>query len=208
MYDLRKFMVSLVLVCVLLSGVTTAFAAVAGSLVSNNPNDWRLWVTRNQDSFTVRTNFLGDINNFADPRSVWTEAHFIVPYSDPSLDITSGTRLERTEYTSAGEVVYTYSIRALLKDDGTLWTSAQYPNGYTPRLNEIFFEGVSFLMQNGTVVTEEFVPSPFVLNRIPFSDTDGNDSNSSGGCSAGAFVPFAGVLLLPLAALYRRRQSR
>ena len=208
MYDLRKFMVSLVLVCVLLSGVTTAFAAVAGSLVSNNPNDWRLWVTRNQDSFTVRTNFLGDINNFANDRSVWTEAHFIVPYSDPSLDITSGTRLERTEYTSAGEVVYTYSIRALLKDDGTLWTSAQYPNGYTPPINDILFRGVSFLTQGGTWDTELFAPSPFILNRIPFSSTDGNDSNSSGGCSAGAIAPFAGVLLLPLLALYRRRQSR
>ena len=205
---MRKFMVSLVLVCVLLSGVTTAFAAVAGSLVSNNPNDWRLWVTRNQDSFTVRTNFLGDINNFANDRSVWTEAHFIVPYSDPSLDITSGTRLERTEYTSAGEVVYTYSIRALLKDDGTLWTSAQYPNGYTPPINDIFFRGVSFLTQGGTWDTELFAPSPVILNRIPFSSTDGNDSNSSGGCSAGAIAPFAGVLLLPLLALYRRRQSR
>ena len=201
-------MVSIVLVCVLLSGVSAAFAAVAGNLVSNNPNNWRLWVTRNQDSFTVRTKFLGDIRNFADPRTAWTRATFVVLYDDPSLDITSGTRRERVDLNSAGEVVYTYSLRPLLKVDGTLWTPAQYPNGYTPRLNEIFFEGVSFLMQNGTVVTEEFVPSPFVLNRIPFSDTDGNDSNSSGGCSAGAFVPFAGVLLLPLAALYRKRQSR
>lgn len=207
---MRKLILCLVLVCVLLSGVTTAFAAVAvaGSLVSNDPNDWRLWVTRNQDSFTVRTKFLGDISLFADPRSIWTEAHFIVPYSDPSLDITSGTRLERTEYTGVGEVVYTYSIRSLLKDDGTLWTTAQYPNGYTPPINDIFFTGVSFLTQGGTWSTEQFAPSPFILNRIPFSSTDGNESNSSGGCSAGAFAPFAGVLLLPFLALYRRRQSR
>ena len=208
MNDLRKFMVSLVLVCVLLSGVTTAFAAVAGSLVSNNPNDWRLWVTRNQDSFTVRTNFLGDIRNFADPRKAWTEATFVVPYSDPSLDITSGTRLERTEYNNAGEVVYTYSLRPLLRDDGSVWTSAQHPNGYTPPINDIWFTGVAFLTQGGSWSVEMFSPAPIILNRIPFSDSDGNESDSSGGCSAGAFAPFAGVLLLPLAALYRRRQSR
>ena len=205
---MRKLMVSIVLVCVLLSGVSAAFAAVAGNLVSNNLNNWRLWVTRNQDSFTVRTNFLGDIRNFADPRTAWTEAVFMVPYSDPSLDVFSGTRLERTEYNNAGEVVYTYSLRPLLKDDGTLWTTASNPNGVTPPIQDILFTQVRFVTQSGSINTEIFSPAPFILNRIPFSDSDGNESDSSGGCSAGAFAPFAGVLLLPLAALYRRRQSR
>ena len=202
---MRKLMVSFILACVLLSGVSAAFAA---ELVSNEPRDWYAWINRDGVRFVIQTAFKGDINDLADPMSNWATADIVVSAAlaemsgAGSLDVTSGTRFENAAYDSAGRVVFTFSLKPLLNTDGTVWTPARYPKGYTPTLNDLLLVRVHFLTQAEEWITQEFRPAPFVLGRLAPTETSGN----SGGCSAGAFAPFAGVLMLPLLALYRRKQ--
>ena len=184
-------------------GSDTNIVQPAGQLISNNANDWRAWANRDGDRFIVQTAFKGNINEYANSSNVWTQARFAVLFDDNNLNRFSGVTMERAEYKSEGrQVVYTFSTRPLRNLDGTLWKPESHPQGYTPKLNDLFFVDVIFMRLNGSLITEEFTPSPIFFNRIPPTETSGN----SGGCSAGAFAPFVGALMLPLLALVRRKQ--
>lgn len=202
---MRKLMLCLVLVCALLVGVGAAYAELAGRIVSDNPGDWRLWQQRDGNLFTIRTKFLGNIDLFADPRTVWADegVHVIRYGGDLSLDIFSGTRTESITYNSAGEVVFTLSRRPLLKVDGTLWASSSGATGYIPPLNDLRLPYVAFKLKDGTEVIEQF-SSSFIIARIPADDSAAGEE-SSGGCAAVA--PFAALLLLPVGALALRRRK-
>ena len=215
---MRKLMVSIVLVCVLLSGVSAAFAAVpiVGDLVSPFPSEWRRWereLTPGTKTFTIRTQLQQDISLFADPKTVWADAVFFVNIAGASLDHYSGVRITRTEYQQASNsVVFTCQPIPLRNiDDGSLWLPAGATgSSYIPTTNELLLEGVAFLRAGGSPLIPgdwyyQAFTSPFIVDRIPWSNEATDESGSSGGCSAGAFAPFAGVLFLPLLALVRRK---
>ena len=212
----EKVMVSFLLVCVLLSGVSAAFAAVAGNLVSPYPSDWRRWereLTPGTKTFTIRTQLQQDISLFADPKTVWADAVFFVNIAGASLDHYSGVRITRTEYQQASNsVVFTCQPIPLRNiDDGSLWLPAGATgSSYIPTTNELLLEGVAFLRAGGSPLIPgdwyyQAFTSPFIVDRIPWSNEATDESGSSGGCSTGAFAPFAGVLLLSLVALVRRK---
>ena len=211
---MRKLMVSFLLVCVLLSGVSAAFAAVpiVGDLVSPHPSDWRRWereLTPGTKTFTIRTQLQQDIDLFADPETVWADADFFVNIAGDSLDHASGVRVTSTEYQQASNsVVFTCQLIPLTNiDDGSLWVPAGATgSSYIPTTNQLLLRGVAFKSASGTEWYVQAFTSPFIVDRIPWSNEATDESGSSGGCSAGAFAPFASVLLLPLLALVRRKQ--
>ena len=151
---------------------------------------------------------------FADPKTVWADAFFVVNIQGTSLDQQSGVRITRTEYQQASNsVVFTCQLMPLTNiDDGSLWVPpGATGTSYTPTTNQLLLFGVSFLREGGSPINQndwysQTFASPFIVDRIPWSNEATDESGSSGGCSAGAFAPYAGVLLLPLLALVRRKQ--
>lgn len=190
---------------VAIAGVALAQEAPAGQLVSGLARDWHRWVHRDGHTIYIRTKFKGNLADFADPASAWSDIYVSVPKYHPSLDVYSGVHIVESGRMSNGDVVYSLKPRPLLIDNGDgTQTTLMRDNGepYVPQIHELRLDAVTFIRANNSVAIETFFPVLPLINMTNSDTTDGD--SSSGGCSTGAVVGFAGLLLAPLALLRKR----